>query len=289
MKNFTKTIVFALVATMSVMLTTGCGALKFDGIKQTIVGENYEAAGEIVGEAGFYAYEYLKQDKKYSQYCEKMEAVYTQIESGELNAEGIGVINEVAMLVSEEALKAKYSDAEVFLIVRAIRIAGAIADRGVSSRIDKDSADKFFKGFMIGIAKAKGQWIEPIPKPEDEPFICPDGNCKIDGLRYKKDVSYQKAVAKKLLKSADKKEVTTDEKPVTDYDNLQHFIERCEQLESKKIKKTLVVIDSFILADNKLTSLKFLSLRNRDDWADTKCVGCEVLFEEWEEFKDLIK
>lgn len=283
-----KKYVFALIAGLMAVLMTGCSALKFDGIKQTIVGENYEAAGEIVGEAGFYAYQYLKQDKKYAEYCGKMEKVYSQIENGELTAEGIGVINEVAMLVSEEALKAKYSDAEVFLIIRAIRIAGAIADRGVSSRIDKNSADKFFNGFMIGIAKAKGQWIEPTPKPEDEPFICPDGNCKIDGLRYKNELAYQKALAKKLLTYADKNEVLTEDKIVTDYENLTHLIEHCEQLESYKVKKTLVVVDSFIIKDSKLTSVSFLKFSS-DHWVVSTCVNCEGLPELWEENKEFVK
>lgn len=274
-----KRFMLMLMLGLSVIVMTGCGALKFDGIKQTVVGENYEAAGEIVGEAGFYAYEYLKADKKYARYCDKMEKVYSQIESGELTAEGIGVINEVAMLVSEEALRAKYSDAEVFLIIRAIKIAGAIADRGVSSRIDKASADRFFNGFMKGVAKAKGQWVEPEVKPEDEPFVCPDGNCKIDGLRYKNEVAYQKALAKKLKKYADKNEKLTEDKLVTDYDNLAHQIERCEQLESYKVDKTWVVVDSFTIKNGKLAAITFMALRDGKEWVVTDCVGCELLEE----------
>ena len=44
-----KRFMLMLMLGLSVIVMTGCGALKFDGIKQTVVGENYEAAGEIVG------------------------------------------------------------------------------------------------------------------------------------------------------------------------------------------------------------------------------------------------
>ena len=272
-----KKIMFALIAGLLLVTLTGCktGLTGIPSLKETIVGNNYASAGEIIGESSFYAYELLKADPKYAKYAQKMEEVYAKIEKGETTSEGVGVINEVALLISEQALAAKYGTVEAVLITRGIRIGGAIADRIISGKVDKAEADEFFKGFLQGVAKAKGEWVEPVSEIKDEVFSCPNGECEYTKLRSKDTVEFQLKLAKKLKDEyADKNEKLEGDKLVTDYDNLLHFIERMEQLDAKGYKTTKVVIDEFKISGKKLKKIVFLSCILQP-WHEIDCVGCE--------------
>lgn len=153
-----KKIFLLLFVVVSVsMFTVGCQSTNaFSKVRDVVVGDDYKAAGEIVGEAGYYAYCILKESGEYPEYVEKAEEIYKALDEGDYG--NIGAINEIGLKMCETALAAKYGYAKAVLITRAVKIGGCIADRIIANRIDTVAANQFAAGFLNGVNKARGEY-----------------------------------------------------------------------------------------------------------------------------------
>ena len=123
-----------LIAVMSALVLTGCtstGKNFFGLVKGVVIGDDYEAAGRMVGEAGYMAYIVMKGDPKYDKYTAKMEEVYAALDAaGDFDT---GSLNQTILEVARVALTAKYGYVYGTLITDGIRVGRRVEVRPRSS------------------------------------------------------------------------------------------------------------------------------------------------------------
>jgi hypothetical protein len=264
------------VATMTGCTSTGKQSL-LGSVKQVIVGEDYEAAGKVAGEAGYMAYVILKGDKKYEKYTTKCEELYAALDNAESETVKLGTINTVALEVMEVALTAKEGYAKAKLITTGVRIGGAVADRIIAKKVDTVAADKFIKGFKEGLdlAMAKTPADALIPAEEEQKvkvFDCPDGNCTITA--GSRDVKFQQRMAQQIIDDgyADKNEVVKEGHNA--YTNCKDLITRCKTLRKFNVAETRCYIHHFTVENGKLKNIEFRMILDEGEIV-TNCVTCE--------------
>lgn len=290
MKKFAFTLIMAAFAALIILPATGCTSTKktnlIGTVKNVIIGEDYEAAGKTVGEAGYMAYVILKNNPKYEKYTAKCEELYAALDDAESETVKLGTINTVAMEVMQVALTAKYGYAKAQLITTGVRIGGAVADRIIAKKVDTVAADKFVKGFKDGIdiAKAKTPADALIPAEKEQKikvFECPDGNCTVTpGSR---DVKFQQRLAQQLIDDgyADKDEVVKEGHNA--YTNCKDLITRCKTLRKFNVSETRCYIHHFTIEGGKLKEIEFhmIGYVNGSEPYEykTNCVTCEAYIE----------
>ena len=278
---FTLLVMLALI--VSSCLWTGCSTTGktslLGSVKQVIVGDDYEAAGKAVGEAGYTAYIILKGNPKYDKYTKKCEELYAALDAADSDVK-IGTVNTVAMEVMNAALTVKYGYAKAQLITTGVRIGGAVADRIIARRVDAVAAEQFLKGFKQGldlaIAKTPADAFAEVEKPKA--FECKDGNCTV--IVGSRAVRHQKNVSQQII---DEGYVDKDEKPKADgnpsvYQNLKDLIERCNTLKKLNVAETNCYIHHFTVRDGKLAEIEFRVLDDGKEVAIV-CVSCCALSE----------
>lgn len=292
-----KKLVFLFIAVfVTLSFLTGC-ALKGGGksmlgtVKEVIIGDDYEAAGETVGAVSVTAYTILKGNSKYDKYTDKMEKLWDALNKADGGVTA-GNVNELALEVAQVALTAKYGYAKASLITTGIRIGGAVADRIIAKKVDEVAAEQFLKGFKTGVDKALADLppdaFASAEKVEEKAFECDGGNCDI--VVTDRSVKYQRAVAEQLI---EEKWVKKTDKPregmeESDYKNINDFIERCKILKKFGVKTTDLYIKRFKCktvkgTDGKdvksLENIEFMLIVKDEDTGETReylitCVGC---------------
>lgn len=251
MKKFA--LLFIMAALAATLVFTGCasksgGKSMLGTVKEVIIGDDYEAAGETLGSVSVTAYTILKGNPKYDKYTGKMEKLWEALNKADGGVTA-GNVNELALEVAQVALMAKYGYAKARLITTGIRIGGAVADRLIAKKVDEVAAEQFLKGFKTGVDKALADLppdaFAPVEKVEEKAFTCDGGNCDI--VVTDRSVKYQRAVAEQLIeekwvKKTDKPREGMDE---SDYKNVNNFIERCKELKKFGVKTTDLYIKRF--------------------------------------------
>ena len=191
-----------LIFTTMLMVTIAALPLFTSGCKSTSVlgsslGNNlnvqdYKAAGEAVGEAGYYAYAYLKQDAKYAKYTTRCEELYAALEAaqgGDANQSiDVAAVNDAALQVLQVVLAAKYGPTQAALITAGARIGVGFAYQLVKSKIPQDKLSLYLDGVWAGIQNAKSNGADLIKEPTDiDKLIAmqPTEECPINCLRDK--------------------------------------------------------------------------------------------------------
>lgn len=272
-----KKIALILIACfLSLVCFTGCtsvGKNFFGIVKGVVIQDDYEAAGRMVGEAGYMAYVIMKGDPKYDKYTAKAEEIYAALD----NAEGFDTtsMNQVILEIMQAALTAKYGYVKATLITDGIRIGGVIADRLILKDVSAADATLYVKGLKEGIDEARGktpaialdeaeakrqeklakekakqegkekekeeqekdEWAKPVY------ITCaPVKTCTFTFSNRTMDVQYRIAKELDVFGFLDPNEQPTEEKPVTKYKNVQDFIKRCELLQKYSVQKVNVWI-----------------------------------------------
>lgn len=269
---------FTLLICLS-LFEVGCTSVTpmFGNVAQVIVGDDYEAAGKAVGEAGYTAYVILKGNPKYDKYTKKCEELYAALDAADSDV-NIGTINTVAMEVMNAALTVKYGYAKAQLITTGVRIGGAVADRIIAKRVDAVAAEQFLRGFKNGIDNAKSIAIPTAPTDVSSLpnyITCTKGN-KCRFTFTDRTTAVQLAIAKELddYKFLDKNEKRTDEYVPTKAENVIDLIGMLEKmLELGESTSNVWISEVCINENGKLDSIKFLY---DDDGVikATDCVSC---------------
>lgn len=276
MKKLTKLFASVLMFTALPVFMTGCtttGNNFFGTLKGVVIGDDYEAAGKMVGEAGYMAYVIMKGNPKYDKYTSKMEEVYKTLdEAGLIDTVSI---NQTILEVAQVALSAKYGYVYGTLITDGIRVGGVVADRMIMKNVSAESAKLYAKGILEGVnearaktpasaldaaeaqrqeklekekAKAENKEAELEQKKKDEwakPIYITCKPVKICPYKFSnRKLSVQKRIAQELDKFGflDPNEEPADEYSITKYKNVKDFIARCERLEKFNVKKVNVWI-----------------------------------------------
>lgn len=166
------TILMLTIATLP-LFTSGC---KSTSVLGSSLGNNlniadYKAAGEAVGEAGYYAYAYLKQDAKYAKYTTRCEELYSALEAaqgGDPNQSiDVADVNDAALQVLQVVLAAKYGPTQAALITAGARIGVGFAYQLVKSKIPEDKLSLYLDGVWAGIQQAKKNGADLIKEPTE--------------------------------------------------------------------------------------------------------------------------
>ena len=290
-----KALLFIMAFVIAIAAFTGCtftGKSLLGSVKEVIVGDDYYAAGQAVGDMGVAAYTILKGNPKYDKYTTKMEDLWDALKKADGGVTA-GNVNTLALEVAQAALTAKYGYAKASLITTGIRIGGAVADRIIAKKVDEVAAEQFLKGFKDGadaaLAALPPDAFTPVEKVEEKAFECDGGNCDI--ILTDRSVKYQRAVAEQLI---DEKWVKKTDKPregmaESDYNNVYDFIERCKILKKFGVKTTALYISRFKCktvkgTDGKdvksLENIEFKILITDEETGEVKefdvtCVGCQ--------------
>ena len=187
------TILMVTIASLP-LFTGGC---KSTSVLGSSLGNNlniadYKAAGEAVGEAGYYAYAYLKQDKKYAKYTTRCEEIYAALESAQggdtEQSIDVAAVNDAALQVLQVVLAAKYGPTQAALITAGARIGVGFAYQLVKTKIPEDKLSLYLDGVWAGVQNAKSNGADLIKEPTDiDKLIAmqPTEECPINCLRDK--------------------------------------------------------------------------------------------------------
>jgi len=290
-----KKLLTALIALMLVVGMTGCKSVAdknfFGLVKGVVIGDDYEAAGRMVGNAGYMAYVVMRGDPKYDKYTSKAEEIYALLD----NAEGFDTasVNKIFLEVMQAGLTAKYGFVKAALITDGIRIGGVIADRLFLKNVSTADANLYLKGIKEGIDEARaGTPLEALDQAAAERaaklaekenkknakyITCTEGVCEYDFSKMR-GTSKQLALANELKNDGwlDYSEQPTETVLVTKADNVEHFIERTTVMKKFKVK-TLRVWITYVkvnAATHKLVDIKFVLLEDDGTQIDVDCVGC---------------
>lgn len=170
-----KTTIILMAALLAVTITTftGCQSTStlVKPLGNTFTVADYKAAGEAVGEAGYYAYAYLKQDAKYAKYTTRCEELYAALEAaqgGDANQSiDVADINDAALQVLQVVLAAKYGPTQAALITAGARIGVGFAYQLVKSKIPEDKLSLYLDGVWAGIQNAKRNGADLIKEPTE--------------------------------------------------------------------------------------------------------------------------
>ena len=153
---------------------------------------DYKAAGEAVGEAGYYAYSFLKQDKKYERYTDRCEQIYDALEKaheGNPSASiDVAAVNDAALQILQVVLTAKYGPTQAALITAGARLGVGFAYNLVKQKIPENKLNLYLEGVYEGIQMAKANGADFIAEPtEIDKLIAlePTEECPINCLRDK--------------------------------------------------------------------------------------------------------
>ncbi len=175
MKAMKTLTLFLLTATLCVAIAamTGCKSTSVLGktVGTTLTVQDYKAAGEAVGEAGYYAYAYLKQDNKYAKYTTRCEEIYAALEAAQGGDDeatiDVAAVNDAALQVLQVVLAAKYGPTQAALITAGARIGVGFAYNLVKSKIPEDKLSLYLDGVWAGIQTAKKNGADLIKEPTD--------------------------------------------------------------------------------------------------------------------------
>lgn len=305
-KVFTLMIALTLVVGMTGCTSTGKNF--FGIVKDVVIGDDYEAAGRMVGEAGYMAYVIMKGDPKYDKYTQKAEEIYAALDNAETF--DTASMNQVILDIARAALTARYGYVKATLITDGIRVGGVIADRLILRKVSSEDANLYVKGLKEGIDNARAntpasaldaaaaqaaakaakekakkeaeaagkEYKEEAPAPKI--IKCKKG----DVCEYKitnKSLDYQMTVAKDLRDFGFLDPNEPDpEGGHSKYKNVKDFISRCETLQKFGVKTMRLWISYVkINADNKLEAITFLVQLDSGEIIETTCVSCTVDYE----------
>ena len=132
---------------------------------------DYKAAGEAVGEAGYYAYSFLKQDKKYERYTDRCEQIYDALEKaheGNPSASiDVAAVNDAALQILQVVLTAKYGPTQAALITAGARLGVGFAYNLVKQKIPENKLNLYLEGVYEGIQTAKANGADFIAEPTE--------------------------------------------------------------------------------------------------------------------------
>ena len=166
------TMLMVTIATLP-LFTSGCKSTSVLGssLGNNLTVADYKAAGEAVGEAGYYAYAYLKQDAKYAKYTTRCEEIYAALEAaqgGDANQSiDVAAVNDAALQVLQVVLAAKYGPTQAALIMAGARIGVGFAYQLVKSKIPEDKLSLYLDGVWAGIQQAKKNGADLIKEPTE--------------------------------------------------------------------------------------------------------------------------
>ena len=172
MKKMTTIIMAALLA-VTIATFTGCKSTSnlVKPLGNTFTVADYKAAGEAVGEAGYYAYAYLKQDAKYAKYTTRCEEIYAALEAAQggdtEQTIDVAAVNDAALQVLNVVLAAKYGPTQAALITAGARLGVGFAYQLVKSKIPEDKLSLYLDGVWQGIQQAKKNGADIIKEPTD--------------------------------------------------------------------------------------------------------------------------
>lgn len=318
MKNklFRVVLAVVLVTTMVTMFTgcTSAGKNFFGIVKGVVIGDDYEAAGRMVGEAGYMAYIVMKGDPKYDKYTTKMEEIYAALDAaGDFDTASM---NQTILEVARVALTAKYGFVYGTLITDGIRVGGVIADRLILKNVSATDATLYAKGLKEGIddaraktplsaldeaekarqekiakekakqeAKEKGEeYVEEDPWAKAKYITCkPVNKCHYKFNNRATDVQLRIAQELEKFGFIDPNEEAPDEYTCTKYKNVITFIERCQRMQKFNIKKVAVWIsDVKVDCDWKKDEAgNFVLDENGEKIADCKLTSITFLVQDW--------
>lgn len=175
MKAMKTLTLFLLTATLCVAIAamTGCKSTSVLGktVGTTLTVQDYKAAGEAVGEAGYYAYAYLKQDNKYAKYTTRCEEIYDALEAAQGGDDeatiDVAAVNDAALQVLNMVLAAKYGPQQAALITAGARLGVGFAYNLVKRKIPEDKLSLYLDGVWHGIQNAKRNGADLIKEPTE--------------------------------------------------------------------------------------------------------------------------
>ena len=213
--------VLVAITAFSVIDMTGCTTASPLGqaVGSSLTVTDYKLAGQAIGEAGYYAYAYLKQDAKYAKYTSRCEEIYKALEAaqgGDANQSiDVAAVNDAALQVLQVVLAAKYGPTQAALITAGARIGVGFAYQLLKSKIPQDKLSLYLAGVWQGIQQAKANGADLIKEPTGidklvalEPSEECGIECVIDKVRSRLDAGglteYDQKRLKKRLKELEK-------------------------------------------------------------------------------------
>ncbi len=163
---------FIVAITIAINLT-GCKTTSplGEAVGSQLTITDYKAAGEAVGNAGYYAYAFLKQDPKYEKYTSRCEELFKALEKaheGDASSSiDVAAVNDAALQVLQVVLTAKYGPTQAALITAGARLGVGFAYNLVKQKIPENKLNLYLEGVYDGIQTARKNGADLIAEPTE--------------------------------------------------------------------------------------------------------------------------
>lgn len=162
---------FALLIGLSVV-ETGCASTPLkDAIGNTLSTSDIQTYGEVVGEAGYYAYCYYKNNPKYAKEIARIEEIWAAIEKAKIEGGrenlDLAAINDATCQIITLAATTELGPANGALVGAGARAALLLGYQFYKSRMKDDQLEVYLNAVWTGVEKAKKNGVLTIAEPTE--------------------------------------------------------------------------------------------------------------------------
>lgn len=189
----TLTILCLAALIVSSCLWTGCTSTPLkDALGNTLTTQDIQTYGEVVGEAGYYAYSFYKNNPKYTKEIARIEKIWQAIERAKLNGgrEGLDLaaVNDATCEIITLAATAYLGPSNGALVGAGSRAALLLGYQFYKNRVKEDNLEVYLNAVYAGVERAKKNGADLIAEPtgiDELVAMQPTEECPINCLRDK--------------------------------------------------------------------------------------------------------
>lgn len=192
MKKLMATIIMAFIAAI---VFTGCKTTPLkDALGNTLTSQDIQTYGEVVGEAGYYAYAFYKNNPKHTKEVKRIEEIYAALEKakavGGREDLDLAAINDATCEIITLAATSYLGPTNGALVGAGSRAALLLGYQFYKSRVKEDNLEVYLNAVWTGVERAKknGYDLIAVPTEIDELIAmepteeCPI-NCLLDKVK----------------------------------------------------------------------------------------------------------
>ena len=157
---------------VSSCLWTGCASTPLkDALGNTLTTQDIQTYGEVVGEAGYYAYSFYKNNPKYAKEIARIEQIWQAIERAKLNGgrEGLDLaaVNDATCEIITLAATAYLGPSNGALVGAGSRAALLLGYQFYKNRVKEDNLEVYLNAVYTGAGRAKKNGADLIAEPTE--------------------------------------------------------------------------------------------------------------------------
>lgn len=142
-----------------------------DALGNTLTTQDIQTYGEVIGEAGYYAYSFYKNNPKYTKEIARIEKIWQAVERAKLNGgrEGLDLaaVNDATCEIITLAATAYLGPSNGALVGAGSRAALLLGYQFYKNRVKEDNLEVYLNAVYTGVERAKKNGADLISEPTE--------------------------------------------------------------------------------------------------------------------------